>query len=118
VIVDSTFINHRVRLADPVARKPTRSALTLSVGRQPVLRVEPDSTYSGMWRVRLPSGALTDMANLSRAKDVALDIAEGIEARKTPHKSPLKNLRNFFWSRAPITPCEGAAAPPWTEAAE
>jgi hypothetical protein len=112
------FINHRVRLAAAAARKPTtNAALTLSVGRRPTLRIEPDLTYSGMWRVRLPSGTLSDMANLSRAKDAALDIAEGIEARKNPHKSPLKFLRNFSWSPAPITRSEGGSYPA-LEAAE
>jgi hypothetical protein len=57
------------------------------------------------------------MANLSRAKDVALDIADGIEARKNPHKSPLKSLRNFWWSRAPVARREGGSYPPM-EAAE
>ena len=111
------FINHRVRLAAAVARKPTRTALTLSVGRRPVLRIEPDLTYPRMWRVRLPSGALSDMANLARAKDAATDIAEGIEAQKNPHKSPLKSLRNFSWSSAPVARREGQP-PSHMEAAE
>ena len=42
------------------------------------------------------------MVNLTRAKEAALDIAEGIEARKTPHKSPLKSLKFFWQSRPPI----------------
>jgi hypothetical protein len=106
-IMHNPFINHRVRLAAAAARK-LHAALTLSVGRRPVLRIEPDLTYSGMWRVRLPSGTLSEMANLSRAKDAALDIAEGIGAREKPHKPPLKSLRNFSWSRPPIAKREGA----------
>jgi hypothetical protein len=117
-IMDSSFVNHRLRLAAAAARKPTTHAvLTLSVGHRPVLRIEPDMVYSGMWRVRLPSGALSDMANLARAKDAATDIAEGIEAQKNPHKSPLKSLRNFSWSRAPIAQREGGSYP-HMEAAE
>jgi hypothetical protein len=57
------------------------------------------------------------MANMSRAKDAALDMAEGIEARKKPHKPPLKSLRNFSWSRALIAQREGARHLPM-EAAE
>jgi hypothetical protein len=36
--------------------------------------VEPDATWPGMWRVRRPDGSLTDMANLTRAKDAALSL--------------------------------------------
>jgi hypothetical protein len=34
----------------------------------------PDETYPGMWRV-LSGGRLSDMLNLSRAKDAAVAIA-------------------------------------------
>jgi hypothetical protein len=40
--------------------------------------VEPDLTWPGMWRVRLPDGYLTDMVNLSRAKDAAASLALGV----------------------------------------
>ena len=39
--------------------------------------IEPDQTWPGMWRVRLPDGNLTDMVNLSRAKDAAVSLALG-----------------------------------------
>jgi len=39
-------------------------------------RVVPDSEYTGMYRIALPSGRLSDMANLSWAKSLALDAAE------------------------------------------
>jgi len=71
---------------------------TLFVGRRRAIQIERDSKYRQMWRVRLPNGSLSDMMNLTRAKDAALDIAEGIEGRKNPHKSPLKSLGNFSWS--------------------
>ena len=32
--------------------------------------------YAGMWRVVLPDGSLSDMANLTRAKDAAFVIAD------------------------------------------
>jgi hypothetical protein len=78
--------------------------MTLHIGRRPVMRIERDSVYPQMWRVRRPDGSLSDMVNLTRAKDAALDVAEGIEGRKNPHKSPLKSLSNFSWSRSPIAP--------------
>jgi len=37
--------------------------------------VEPDSEWPGMWRVRLPDGDLSDMANRTRAKDAAQLLA-------------------------------------------
>jgi hypothetical protein len=48
--------------------------LRLGSGGRVLAMVEPDGNWSGMWRVR-SSGTLTDMANLSRAKDAALSIA-------------------------------------------
>ena len=40
--------------------------------------VEPDKTWPGMWRVRLPDGHFTDMMNLSRAMDAAASLALGV----------------------------------------
>lgn len=39
--------------------------------------IEPDQTCSGMWRVRLPDGSLTDIVNLSRARDAVASLALG-----------------------------------------
>jgi hypothetical protein len=40
-----------------------------------IVRIVPDATYAGMWRVELPDGQLSDMANRTWAKDAALTIA-------------------------------------------
>jgi hypothetical protein len=48
--------------------------LLLSTGRL-LATVEPDSHWAGMYRVRFSDGHLTDMVNLSRAKDAALALA-------------------------------------------
>jgi hypothetical protein len=46
------------------------------IGRQSaILHVVPDATYPGMWRARYLDGRLSDMVNLSRAKDAAMAIA-------------------------------------------
>ena len=37
-----------------------------------LLHVVPDKTYEGMWRIRFTDGSLSDMANLSRAKDAGI----------------------------------------------
>jgi len=38
-------------------------------------RVVPDEKYPGMWRVRSPDGRLSDMANITWAKDAAATMA-------------------------------------------
>jgi hypothetical protein len=44
--------------------------------RTPVALIEPDKRWPGMWRFRLlPDGELSDMVNLSRAKDAAASLA-------------------------------------------
>jgi hypothetical protein len=42
--------------------------------RTPV-SIEPDPNYTGMHRIRFPDGGLSDMANLTRAKDAAIALA-------------------------------------------
>jgi hypothetical protein len=50
---------------------------TLHLGRsKPLLSVVPDATYSGMWRIS-HRGRLSDMVNLTRAKDAGLSWALG-----------------------------------------
>lgn len=44
-------------------------------GGTAILWVVPDKTYPGMWRVSDVDGNLSDMVNLSRAKDAAVLIA-------------------------------------------
>jgi len=43
--------------------------------RRVVASIVADSKYPQMWRVRLPSGHLTDIVNLTRAKDAARSLA-------------------------------------------
>jgi hypothetical protein len=49
--------------------------LLLRAGGPLLAAVEPDSEWPGMWRVRLPDGDLSDMANRTRAKDAAQSFA-------------------------------------------
>jgi hypothetical protein len=37
--------------------------------------VKPDPDWPGMWRVHMPDGHVSDMVNLSRAKDAASTLA-------------------------------------------
>src|SRR6516225_2963495 len=41
-------------------------------GRKGVASVVLDGKYPSMWRVQRPDGSLTDMVNLTRAKDAAM----------------------------------------------
>jgi hypothetical protein len=55
-----------------------RQLRTLSNRGRVLATIEPDLTWPRMWRVRLPDGCLTDMVNLSRAKDAAASLALGV----------------------------------------
>jgi hypothetical protein len=37
-------------------------------------RIEPDTTWPGMWRVKTPDGSYSDMVNRTRAKDAAISL--------------------------------------------
>jgi hypothetical protein len=50
------------------------NGLELRLGWRVVAAVEPDATWSGMWRARCGSNT-GDMANLTRAKDAAASLA-------------------------------------------
>src|SRR5262245_40384758 len=60
-------------------------ALFYGRSAKPLLHVVPDKTYAGMWRVKYRDGSLSDMANLTRAKDAgranALTILHGKSER-------------------------------------
>jgi hypothetical protein len=55
------------------AQKSTRPALQMTFGRYTVV---PDTEWLFMYRVRRPEGTLTDMVNLTRARDAAQCFAE------------------------------------------
>jgi hypothetical protein len=40
--------------------------------KTPVMRIVPDEKYDGMWRIHWPDGKISDMVNLSRARDAAV----------------------------------------------
>jgi hypothetical protein len=60
--------------------------------RAPLLHVMPDATHRGMWRIRHPDGRLSDMANLTWAKDgavaLALNLLNGRQAQETAAGAP------------------------------
>jgi hypothetical protein len=50
--------------------------------------VVPDAAHPGMWRVRWPDGRLSDMTNLTRAKDAVTCFIETEERRQRGRHSP------------------------------
>jgi hypothetical protein len=47
----------------------------LFLGRKRIASVIPDGRYPGMWRVQRSDGSLTDMVNLTSAKEAAMVLA-------------------------------------------
>jgi hypothetical protein len=62
--------------------------LRLPTGRL-LATVEPDAKWIGMYRVRLVGEPLTDMVNLSRAKDAAIGLVlANLNGRKSASEAP------------------------------
>jgi hypothetical protein len=76
------------RLLAPVYR------LNYASAKRPVAEVVPDAKWPRMWRVRWPDGSLSDMVNLSRAKDAAF-----VMTQKGP---PARDARLLRWQTAPL----------------
>jgi hypothetical protein len=57
-------------------------------GSRVTATIVPDSTWHRMWRVRMSDGQLTDVVNLTRAKDAAqsLALAPPEKVHKTPQR--------------------------------
>jgi hypothetical protein len=63
--------------------------LKLKLGARVTATIEPDAKWPGMWRVRF-GRRLSDMANLSRARDAAISIAlRGLNAHHPLKKQAL-----------------------------
>ena len=58
----------------PSSNKLVWDDLKLKLGRRVVATVQPDARWPGTWRVHYGS-KVSDMLNLSRAKDTAASIA-------------------------------------------
>src|SRR5262249_43410067 len=67
--------------------------LRLCTGRL-LATVEDDAEWAGMYRVRLPGGYLTDMVNLTRAKDAAIGLVLAkLNSQETVAEAP--PMRSF-----------------------
>jgi hypothetical protein len=47
----------------------------LRLGNRVMAMIVPDADWPGMYRIIMPSGHITDVVNLSRAKDAAVTLA-------------------------------------------
>jgi hypothetical protein len=66
-------------VGEPVGQsRPASKTYHLLYGRarRPLATVVPDTRWPDMWRIAWPDGQLSDMVNLTRAKDAAVAIAE------------------------------------------
>jgi hypothetical protein len=98
-----------------LTQRPNCRKLFLNKRTAAAAAIVPDDRWPGQWRVVRPNGSVSDHVNLTRAKDAALDQAEGLEARKRPQKSPLKILDNFRWSASPVHKNELAPGEGWID---
>jgi hypothetical protein len=73
--------------------------------------VEPDATWSNMWRVRM-GGRLSDMGNLTRARDAAIawarprglgseEIAAWHRRETAPERSPMRSMMSTLTDQHP-----------------
>ena len=62
----------------------------------PTPKIIPDKTYPNMWRVLWPDGRLSDMANLTRAKDAAACFTETESRRQRARQTPLEACRSRY----------------------
>jgi hypothetical protein len=75
--------------AVPEATERHGYALHYGNARAPLVRVVPDDIYPNMWRMIWPDGQVSDMTNLSRAKDAAAEICD--------RGPPRRDRRRFHW---------------------
>jgi hypothetical protein len=80
-------------LAQSLTWKPVGNGWQLFAGKRRFGRVIPDEKYPGMWRTPLAGGRLSDMANLSWARNAVMEAAireiafEEMRQGNTPSKS-------------------------------
>jgi hypothetical protein len=76
-----------------------------------IVHIAPDHS-TGLYRIAWPDIGLSDVTNLTRAKDAAREWAERkavTEDRKLPVARRLKSLDNFWWSASPVRQTAEAA---------
>ena len=77
--------------AFPIRVECPTFALRYGHARTPLALVLPDLDWPGTWRIAWPDGRLSDLVNLTRAKDAAEAISE--------RGPPIRDRRRFNWHR-------------------
>jgi hypothetical protein len=86
--------------------------------RSAIVHVVPDGVRPGMWRIRHPDGRLSDMANLTWAKDGAIAVAmrwldpRKVSRRETVGLSPRRKAEQSRPVASPMRQIEEAATYP------
>jgi hypothetical protein len=86
--------------------------------RSAIVHVVSDRGWPGMWRIRHPDGRLSDMANLSWAKDGAIAVAmrwldpRKVSRRKTAGLSPRRKAEQWRPVASPMRQIQEAATYP------
>jgi hypothetical protein len=71
-------------------------------------KVVSDVAHRGMWRVRWPDGRLSDMSNLTRAKDA---VACFMETEQRPQRRRLRSSEGRLCVKTGEMPAGGALVP-------
>jgi hypothetical protein len=67
-------------------------------------KVVPDAAHPGMWRARWPDARLSDMTNLTRAKDAVACFMETEERRRRGRQRPSEGrlcVKTDSWGKGP-----------------
>jgi hypothetical protein len=89
-----------------------KDGFTLRHGRRAhaIVRVVQDSIYPNMWRVKFADGTISDMVNLTRAKDAGFTHALALLNQKTITRRASGRPLVRFSGRPAITLPESEAA--------
>jgi hypothetical protein len=67
----------------------TPDSWLLMQSRRVAAMLLPDPRFPSMFRIKLPNGSISDMVNLTRAKDAALSLADAmLDGRKRGFQAP------------------------------
>ncbi len=84
---------------------------TLFFKRRKMVEIEQDARYPKMWRVKHPDGRLSDMVNLTRARDAAVGFALASLNSGTKETPSGGRQSEFKSDPVPRQPPEGNNAP-------
>jgi hypothetical protein len=76
--------------------------------KTPVIAVVPDKIYPTMWRIKHRDGKLSDMVNLTRARDAAITFAMNDYRQKTKGVRAVEAPR----TRSPVMPASACTREP------